>query len=132
MKGREVAGHSRAVQYKMRPSAHSPTPTDCRRKRYPSRLWVRCPQTIPNVPDLLLGDVQCLSFSVVESSRDAISKGIKEDGSVSISGFGTFSRKSRAARRGRNPRTGEIMQIPASTTVGFKPAENLKNTFQQT
>ena len=71
------------------------------------------------------------SYPRVDAVLDAITQGVKDDGSVSITGFGTFNRKSRAARRGRNPRTGELMEIPASTTVGFKPAELLKSTFQE-
>ena len=45
---------------------------------------------------------------------------------VSIAGFGNFTCKQRAARQGRNPRTGETIQIAASRTVGFKPAKALK------
>lgn len=41
---------------------------------------------------------------------------------VAISGFGTFSVKQRAARRGRNPRTGEPIAIPASRGIAFKAA----------
>ena len=42
-------------------------------------------------------------------------------------GFGTFTVKKRAAREGRNPRTGETMKVAASKTVAFKPAPTLKN-----
>ena len=41
-------------------------------------------------------------------------------------GFGTLTVKERAARQGRNPRTGEIMKVEASKTVNFKPAPALK------
>lgn len=78
-----------------------------------------------------LGGSRASAERAVKAVLDAISQGVKDDGTVSITGFGTFSRKSRAARRGRNPRTGEIMEIPASTTVGFKPAEHLKSAFQE-
>jgi DNA-binding protein HU-beta len=45
---------------------------------------------------------------------------------VRLVGFGTFERRTRAARTGRNPQTGEEIQIDASTSVGFKPATQLK------
>ena len=48
---------------------------------------------------------------------------------VTIVGFGTFSKKDRAARTGRNPATGEPMQIKASTTVSFKPSQALKDVL---
>ena len=48
-------------------------------------------------------------------------------GSVSLVGFGTFSEKARAARAGRNPRTGETIQIKASNVPGFKAGKGLKD-----
>ena len=45
-------------------------------------------------------------------------------------GFGTFVVKDRAARQGRNPRTGESMKVKASRTVTFKPAPGLKAGLQ--
>ena len=47
---------------------------------------------------------------------------------VSLSGFGTFERRHRAARSGRNPQTGEVIEIPASDVPAFKPATAFKNT----
>ncbi len=51
---------------------------------------------------------------------------LSEGGSVSLVGFGTFSVKARAARMGRNPRTGEAIQIKASNVPGFKAGKALK------
>ncbi len=56
----------------------------------------------------------------------SITKGVQKDKKVQIIGFGTFEVKQRAARMGRNPKTGESMQIAASTSVGFKPSSSLK------
>ena len=56
----------------------------------------------------------------------AIEGGIKNDGAVQLIGFGTFSVKKRAARKGRNPQTGATIQIKASKTVGFKAGAALK------
>ncbi len=63
----------------------------------------------------------------VEDVLAAITAGITSDGKVQIVGFGTFSVKERAARTGRNPRTGESIQIAASRSVGFKPGKGLKD-----
>lgn len=56
----------------------------------------------------------------------AIQEGIANDDSVSVAGFGTWNKRFRSARTGRNPQTGEPLQIAASTTVGFKPAKAWK------
>jgi len=65
----------------------------------------------------------------VEAVFDSISKGIKKDKKVQIIGFGTFEVKKRAARMGRNPKTGESMKINASKSVGFKPSSVLKGSL---
>ena len=54
-------------------------------------------------------------------------KAIKKEKRFSYPGFGTFNVKSRKARKGRNPQTGEVIDIKASKTVSFKPAPELKN-----
>ena len=56
----------------------------------------------------------------------SIEKGVKKDKKVQIIGFGTFEVKKRAARQGRNPKTGESMKIAASKSVGFKASSTLK------
>ncbi|MGR3319258.1 MAG: HU family DNA-binding protein [Candidatus Anammoxibacter sp.] len=61
-----------------------------------------------------------------------ITAGIKKDGVVQLIGFGTFTVKSRAARKGRNPQTGEAMKIKASKTVGFKVGVALKAVAKKT
>ena len=61
--------------------------------------------------------------AVVDSISSALAKGQQ----VSIVGFGTFSVKHRAARSGRNPRTGETIQIAASNVPGFKAGKALKD-----
>ncbi len=67
--------------------------------------------------------------SAVEATLAGISKGIVADKRLSLSGFGTFTVRDRAARTGRNPRTGEAITIAASSTVGFKPAPALKDAL---
>lgn len=69
----------------------------------------------------------------VEASRavdavfDTIAAALKTGDSVALLGFGTFSVKARAARSGRNPRTGDIIEIPASNVPGFKAGKALKD-----
>ncbi len=49
---------------------------------------------------------------------------------VAISGFGTFEARARKARSGRNPHTGEVLDIPATRAPAFKPGRPLKLTLQ--
>ena len=58
-----------------------------------------------------------------------IATGVKKDSSVQLLGFGTFEVRHRAARKGRNPKTGETIQIKASKSVGFKPSKALKESL---
>jgi DNA-binding protein HU-beta len=67
----------------------------------------------------------------VNAVLDGIESGIKKDGSVQLIGFGTFAVKNRAARKGRNPSTGEEIKIKASRTVGFKAGAGLKETAKK-
>ncbi len=62
----------------------------------------------------------------VDAVLAAITDGLRAGDKVTIAGFGTFQKKSRAARMGTKPGTGEKIQIPASTTCSFKPAQALK------
>ncbi len=62
----------------------------------------------------------------VDAVIASITAGVKHDEGVTIVGFGSFAKKHRAARTVRNPATGESMEIQATKTVGFKPAQALK------
>ena len=64
--------------------------------------------------------------SAVEATLTGIADGIGKESRLSLSGFGTFTVRQRGPRAGRNPRTGERIEIAASRTVGFKPAPALK------
>lgn len=65
----------------------------------------------------------------LEAVLSSIANGVKNDKKVQIVGFGTFEVKSRPARTGRNPKTGESMQIAASKSVSFKPSSALKGSL---
>ena len=63
----------------------------------------------------------------VEAVLDSITGTLKSGDQVTLSGFGTFSVSARAARTGRNPRTGESISIPASKNPKFKAGKGLKD-----
>jgi nucleoid DNA-binding protein len=51
-------------------------------------------------------------------------------GKVAISGFGTFELRQRKSRQGRNPRTGQVIDIPATRAPAFKPGKPLKEMLK--
>ncbi|WP_368181580.1 HU family DNA-binding protein [Aeromonas sp. R7-5] len=57
----------------------------------------------------------------------SITTELKEGGSVSLTGFGTFRVRARAARSGRNPQTGEPIEVAAANIPGFKAGKSLKD-----
>ncbi|MBD3669287.1 MAG: HU family DNA-binding protein [Gammaproteobacteria bacterium] len=63
----------------------------------------------------------------LDSAIDAISGAMKGGDQVTIVGFGTFTVRERAARTGRNPRTGEEIKIAAAKVPAFKPGKALKD-----
>ena len=67
------------------------------------------------------------SAKAVEGVFDAISGALSSGGDVRIVGFGTFSVVNRKATTGRNPRTGQAIQIPASKQPKFKAGKGLKD-----
>ncbi|MBD3181681.1 DNA-binding protein [Candidatus Poribacteria bacterium] len=73
-----------------------------------------------------IGITKKQSAEVVDAVLDAIKNALAEGDKVSLIGFGTFSVKERAAREGRNPRTGEKIQIEAKKVPAFKPGKELK------
>lgn len=63
----------------------------------------------------------------VNAAIEAITEGLKNDGKVQLVGFGTFEVRERAAREGKNPATGEKIQIAASKVPAFKAGKALKD-----
>ncbi|HID79309.1 MAG TPA: HU family DNA-binding protein [Aquifex aeolicus] len=68
---------------------------------------------------------RCLK-AFLETITDALQKGEK----IALPGFGIFQVKERSERKGRNPRTKEIITIPARKVVTFKPAKRLKELIK--
>ncbi|WP_416886526.1 HU family DNA-binding protein [Marinospirillum sp.] len=63
----------------------------------------------------------------LDATLEAVTAALQKGDSVSLVGFGTFAVKERAARTGRNPKTGEEIQIAAAKVPSFKPGKGLKD-----
>lgn len=70
------------------------------------------------------------SADAVNTTFNLIRDGLVRGEKVVITGFGTFLIRSRAARRGRNPQTGETIQIPNKKTPGFVAGKTLKRQIK--
>ena len=69
--------------------------------------------------------------TAIDEIFGALENDLKKTGRAAVAGFGTFSVKSRAARTGRNPQTGEALKIKASKSVGFKASPGLKESVKK-
>jgi len=67
------------------------------------------------------------ALAAVNAVVTGISQGLADDGKVALVGFGTFTLTERAARKGRNPKTGEAIDIPSKFVPKFKASSNLKD-----
>lgn len=76
--------------------------------------------------DLSKKDAEAAVIAVLDAVTEALADGDK----VALVGFGTFEVKERAARTGKNPRTGEAIEIPASKVPSFKAGAALKNAVK--
>ncbi len=65
----------------------------------------------------------------LDSAIENITNALKSGNNVTLVGFGTFTVRRRDARMGRNPRTGEAIQIKASNVPGFKAGKALKDAL---
>lgn len=65
---------------------------------------------------------------VVNETFEAIKETLAAGEKVQLIGFGTFETRKRQAREGRNPATGDVIQIPEATVPAFKPGKQLKET----
>jgi len=66
----------------------------------------------------------------VDSVISAVTKALREGEQVALPGFGTFEVRARAARQGRNPQTGQAIEIKASKVPSFKAGKALKDAVQ--
>ena len=83
--------------------------------------------SVAEVAELTKKDAEKAVNAVLEKKK----KALVEDDKVQIIGFGTFEVRTRAARKGRNPQTGETIEIPASKNPVFKAGKALKEAVNQ-
>ena len=76
-------------------------------------------------PDLRAEEVE----QVVDIFFDEISQRLAEGGRVELRGFGAFSTREREARKGRNPRTGEQVEVPAKRVPYFRPGKEMRRVL---
>lgn len=74
-------------------------------------------------PDLHASDME----KVVNTIFDTITEALAEDGRIELRGFGSFSVRKRAPRKGRNPRTGTSVSVPAKRVPYFKTGKELRD-----
>lgn len=67
---------------------------------------------------------------VLNSFTTVVESALKQNDKVQMTGFGTFEARERAARTGRNLRTGEVIEIAAAKVPAFKPGKALKDAIQ--
>ncbi len=77
----------------------------------------------------VLGGTKADAERTVEAFMNSIVSALKKGDEVALPGIGKFVVKRRAARQGRNPATGETIQIKASNVVGFKASKTLKDAI---
>ena len=80
-------------------------------------------EAVSDAADLSKSD----ATKAVDGVIDAITRSLKDGDQVTLVGFGTFQVRDRAARTGRNPRTGEAIDIAAAKVPGFKAGKALKD-----
>ena len=76
-----------------------------------------------------VADIKAAATRALESTIGAVKITLKKGGSVSLVGFGTFAVGKRAARTGRNPRTGAAIKIKAAKVPKFRPGKALKDAL---
>jgi DNA-binding protein HU-beta len=67
--------------------------------------------------------------AAVDGLLDVIVRTVHAGDSVSLTGFGVFERRDRAARAGRNPRTGQVIQVPATAVPAFRPGAGFRDVI---
>ncbi len=80
--------------------------------------------------DMTKADSQRAIDALFDTDDGIIARTLVKQERVQITGFGTFESKHRKARTGRNPRTGETIQIPATRTPSFRAGKGLKDAVK--
>lgn len=86
-------------------------------------------QKLADRTNLSKSDSQKAVDALFSADNGIISQALKGGQKVTITGFGSFETRSREARKGRNPRTGKEINIPASTSAAFRAGKGLKDSI---
>ena len=78
-----------------------------------------------------IGMTQLKTKEIVQNTFDAIVETLVEERRIELRNFGVFEVKERAARKARNPRTGERVDVPAKMVVTFKPGKEMEEKVRQ-
>ena len=78
-----------------------------------------------------IGQTQLKTKEIVQKTFDAIVKTLVEDRRIELRNFGVFEVKKRAARKARNPRTGDKVFVPEKFVVTFKPGKEMEEKVRQ-
>jgi nucleoid DNA-binding protein len=78
-----------------------------------------------------IGLTQLKTKEIVQKTFDAIVETLVEDGRIELRNFGVFEVKKRAARKARNPRTGDKVYVPEKFVVTFKPGKEMEERVRQ-
>lgn len=84
-------------------------------------------EIVANEADMTKKDVEQLVEIIFDSIVSTLNKGEK----IELRGFGSFRVRERSARKGRNPKTGESVDIPAKRVAYFKPGKDLKEIINE-
>ena len=112
-----------------KPAANKP-----RAIKKPARRYKATPEGMndrQHLMDVIRSGTGCTATAARETMTGllrTIMASLKKNQRVQLAGFGTFKVSKRAARKGRNPRTGEAIRIKASKSVRFKAGRTLKNS----
>ena len=78
-----------------------------------------------------IGLTQLKTKEIVQKTFDAIVETLCEEGRIELRNFGVFEVKKRAARKARNPRTGQRVDVPQKSVVTFKPGKEMEEKVRQ-
>jgi DNA-binding protein HU-beta len=78
-----------------------------------------------------IGQTKSTTESMLDAFVEVVAKTLKENSEVKLVGFGTFSVSTRKARAGRNPQTGQEIQIPEKRVVSFKAGKLLRDAVSE-
>jgi nucleoid DNA-binding protein len=78
-----------------------------------------------------IGLTQLKTKEIVQKTFNAIVEALVEEGRIELRNFGVFEVKKRAARKARNPRTGDKVSVPAKFVVTFKPGKEMEERVRQ-